>query len=255
MPAGRSSPSCNLVGSLEKLNETREELTRSERLAAIGQLTATVSHELRNPLGALPRPRWRCCSERHPRRRARTENWTASGNVRRCVRIIRIMLEFSRRPDVSIVPLALDAWITEQASDLRALSGVELALDLDCDRIIEADGERLRQVLVNLVQNAMQAVLERPAGAPPSRVAIATAAEGERAHAVTDNGVGMDDEVRRRLFEPLFSTKPFGLGLGLALVKRITERHGGNVSISSEPGRGTRVDITLPAAGEHADAA
>ncbi|WP_374250128.1 ATP-binding protein [Xanthobacter sp.] len=247
----------NLVGSLEKLNETREELTRSERLAAIGQLTATVSHELRNPLGTLTTSvavLQRAGTLAGERERGELDR--IQRNVRRCVRIIEDLLEFSRRPDVSMVPLALDAWITEQASDLRALSGVELALDLDCDRIIEADGERLRQVLVNLVQNAMQAVLERPAGAPPGRVAIATAAEGERVRiTVTDNGVGMDDEVRRRLFEPLFSTKPFGLGLGLALVKRITERHGGSVSISSEPGRGTRVDITLPSAGEHADAA
>lgn len=240
----------NLVGSLEKLYETREELTRSERLAALGQLTATVSHELRNPLGTLAtsvavlQRAGGMAGERE-----RSELDRIQRNVRRCVRIIDDLLEFSRRPNVTMVPLALDAWIVEQVADLRALSPVGLELELHCDRMIEADGERLRQVLVNLVQNAMQAVLERPAGAAPGWVAITTGCEGDNVRlTVADNGVGMSEEASQRLFEPLFSTKPFGLGLGLALVQRLVERHGGRVCVTSSPGEGTRVDILLPAA-------
>lgn len=240
----------NLVGSLEKLHQTREELTRSERLAAIGQLTATVSHELRNPLGTL------MSSVAVLKRTGRLDGEDAQGeldriqrNVRRCVRIIEDLLEFSRRPNVTMVPLALDAWIIEHAADLRSLSSVDLELELECDRMIEADGERLRQVLVNVVQNAMQAIQERTPPALTGKVVVATACEGDSVRiTVTDNGVGMNEEVRARLFEPLFSTKAFGLGLGLALVQRIVERHGGSVAIASEPGIGTRVDIRLPAA-------
>lgn len=240
----------NLVGSLEKLYETREELTRSERLAALGQLTATVSHELRNPLGTLATSvavLQRAGSLTGERERGELDR--IQRNVRRCVRIIDDLLEFSRRPNVAMVPLALDPWIAEQAGDLRALGPVPLELDLGCGGMIEADGERLRQVLVNLVQNAMQAVQERPANAPPGRVRLATAREGDQVViTVADNGAGMSAEVRARLFEPLFSTKPFGLGLGLALVQRITERHGGQVRVDSVPGTGTRVELRLPAA-------
>lgn len=240
----------NLVGSLEKLHETREELTRSERLAAIGQLTATVSHELRNPLGTLATSvavLQRAGDLSGERERGELDR--IQRNVRRCVRIIDDLLEFSRRPNVNMVPLALDPWIVEQAADLRALAPVNLDLELDCGEMIEADGERLRQVLVNLVQNGMQAVLARPAGSPPGRVAIATGRdEGTVLITVTDNGVGMSEAVRERLFEPLFSTKPFGLGLGLALAQRIIERHGGRVTVRSAPGAGTSVELRLPAA-------
>lgn len=248
----------NLVGSLEKLHETREELTRSERLAAIGQLTATVSHELRNPLGTL------MTSVAVLQRTGKLDGNPEQDeldriqrNVRRCVRIIEDLLEFSRRPNVTMVPLALDAWIVEQAADLRALSAVDLALELGCDRMIEADGERLRQVLVNVVQNAMQAIMERSSARPAGRVVISTACQGDTVRiTVKDNGVGMSEEVKARLFEPLFSTKPFGLGLGLALVRRIVERHGGSVSVVSWPEEGTSVDIRLPAGpSELADAA
>ncbi|ADH88497.1 integral membrane sensor signal transduction histidine kinase [Ancylobacter novellus DSM 506] len=248
----------NLVSSLEKLHATRAELTRTERLAAIGQLTATVSHELRNPLGTL------MSSVAVLKRTGKFDSHDVHDeidriqrNVRRCVRIIEDLLEFSRRPNVSMVPLALDAWIIEHLTDLKSLSPVHLELHLGCDRMIEADGERLRQVLVNVVQNAMQAVQECPSAARPGKVTIATACEDDRVCiTVSDNGIGMSEEVQARLFEPLFSTKPFGLGLGLALVRRIVERHGGSVRITSVEQEGTCVEIRLPAAsGEWADVA
>lgn len=242
----------NLVRSLEKLQVTRAELTRSERLAAIGQLTATVSHELRNPLGTL-------MSSVAVLKRigvrdtqgAQDEIDRIQRNVRRCVRIIEDLLEFSRRPNVSMVPLALDSWILEHAGDLCSTSSIALELHLGYGRMIEADGERLRQVLVNVVQNAMQAVQERAASEVAGKVVITTAADaGGVCITVTDNGIGMSEAVRTRLFEPLFSTKPFGLGLGLALVQRIVQHHGGRVEITSAPLQGTRVEIRLPGTGQ-----
>ena len=225
----------------------QDELGRTERLAAIGQLTATVSHELRNPLGTL------MSSVAILKRSTRSdpaidaEFDRVQRNIRRCVRIIDDLLEFSRRPNVAMAPLALDAWLYEQAADLSALAPVRLELDLSCDCMIEADGERLRQVLINLVQNGMQAVLER---APESggRVLVSTRCLGDEVLLrVVDDGIGMRDEVKSRLFEPLFSTKPFGLGLGLALVRRIVERHGGRLAILSQPDHGCTVEIRLSA--------
>jgi signal transduction histidine kinase len=237
----------NLVRSLEKLNETQDELARTERLAAIGQLTATVSHELRNPLGTLMSSVAILKRSTRPDTAIDGEFDRVQRNIRRCVRIIDDLLEFSRRPNVAMAPLALDAWLCEQAADLSALAPVRLELDLSCDRMIEADGERLRQVLINLVQNGMQAVLER-APASGGRVLVSTRCLGDEVLLrVVDDGIGMRDEVKSRLFEPLYSTKPFGLGLGLALVRRIVERHGGQLAIESQPNDGCMVEIRLPA--------
>jgi signal transduction histidine kinase/purine-cytosine permease-like protein len=237
----------NLVRSLEKLNETKDELARTERLAAIGQLTATVSHELRNPLGTLMSSIAILKRSSRPDPATDGEFERVQRNIRRCVRIIDDLLEFSRRPNVAMAPLALDAWLREQAVDLSALAPVRLELDLSCDRMIEADGERLRQVLINLVQNGMQAVQERAPGSG-GHVLVSTRCLGDEVLLrVVDDGIGMRDEVKSRLFEPLFSTKPFGLGLGLALVRRIVERHGGRLAILSQPNDGCTVEIRLPA--------
>jgi signal transduction histidine kinase/purine-cytosine permease-like protein len=236
----------NHVRSLEKLNDTKDELARTERLAAIGQLTATVSHELRNPLGTLMSSVAILKRSAHLDPGAVGELDRVQRNIRRCVRIIDDLLEFSRRPNVAMAPLALDAWLREQAVDLSGLAPVRLELELSCDRMIEADGDRLRQVLINLVQNGMQAVQER-VPASGGRVVVSTVALGDDVMLrVFDDGIGMTEEVKSRLFEPLFSTKPFGLGLGLALVRRIVERHGGQLAIVSRPNEGCMVEIRLP---------
>jgi signal transduction histidine kinase len=102
-------------------------------------------------------------------------------------------------------------------------------------------------VLINLVQNGMQAVQERAPGSG-GHVLVSTRCLGDEVLLrVVDDGIGMRDEVKSRLFEPLFSTKPFGLGLGLALVRRIVERHGGRLAILSQPNDGCTVEIRLPA--------
>jgi len=238
----------NLVASLEKLRDAQGELARTERLATIGQITATVSHELRNPLGSLMASvavLKRTPPDTSPGVRGELDR--IQRNIERCARIIEDLLQFSRRPRMALAPLAIDSWIEQNAADLRALSDVSLDLDLRSGRFIQADGERLRQALVNLVQNAMQAAAEQhPAG--EGKVLLSTENVGDVVRlSVIDNGVGMTEEVRARVFEPLFSTKTFGVGLGMAHVARIVERHAGTIVISSQPGKGSNVEVRLPA--------
>jgi signal transduction histidine kinase len=237
----------NLVVSLEKLRDAQGELANTERLATIGQITATVSHELRNPLGALTTsvavlkrsegkagPGWQGELDRIQR------------NVERCARIIEDLLQFSRRPHPDMAPLAIDSWIELHCAELRELSPVPVELDLRSGRVIQADGERLRQALVNLVQNAMQAIGEQPSR--EGKVVLSTENRGNVVClSVTDNGIGMTEEIRARVFEPLFSTKTFGVGLGMAHVARIIQRHSGTITVTSEPGEGSRVEVKLPA--------
>ena len=239
----------DLVTSLEKLHQTRHELAQTERLAAIGQLTATVSHELRNPLGTLVASvsvlnRYLDGTEPH----VRGELERIQRNVWRCVRIIEDLLEFSRNREATLRPIAIDNWIQQQIDEMRPTNGVRVSLDLASGAEVLIDGEKLRQAFGNILHNAFQAVECRDESKVGEQAVIVSTRNLERmvTLAVTDNGPGMSTEVKRRMFEPLFSTKAFGVGLGMPLVKRIAEQHGGRVDVDSEEGSGTTVTVLLP---------
>jgi len=239
----------DLVTSLEKLHETRHELAQTERLAAIGQLTATVSHELRNPLGTLMTSvsvltRHLDGTESH----VREELERIQRNVWRCVRIIEDLLEFSRKREATLRPVAVDDWIEQQIGEMQPTNSVQVHLDLASGAEVLIDSEKLRQAFVNILQNAFQAVECREERTGSEREVVVRTRNLARmvALSVKDNGSGMNTEVQRHMFEPLFSTKAFGVGLGMPLVKRIAEQHGGSIDVDSEEGRGTTVTILLP---------
>ncbi|SDR42717.1 His Kinase A (phospho-acceptor) domain-containing protein [Rhizobiales bacterium GAS113] len=239
----------DLVTSLEKLRAAQHELAQNERLAAIGQITATVSHELRNPLGTLVSSvEVLRRSLKAPQVRARSELERIQRNVRRCVRIIEDLLEFSRRQDLSLSPVAIDFWVKRQLGEQHGLDDIKLVLDLRSGETIQADGERLRQAFVNILQNATHAIEAQPRDGG-GLLTVRTQVEGQHVVlSVADNGCGMAREVSARIFEPLFSTKAFGVGLGMPLVKRIVEQHGGSIVIDSDEGSGTTVALHLPRA-------
>lgn len=239
----------DLVTSLEKLRETQNELAQTERLAAIGELTATVSHELRNPLGTLTASVSvlnRSVKGAEPQVREELER--IQRNVWRCVRIIEDLLEFSRKREAALQPVMIDDWVRQQIDEIEPTNGVSVSLDLAAQVHALIDSEKLRQAFVNILQNAFQAY--DCAGERSSRerevVVCTRKVEGMAVLSVSDNGPGMNAEVQNRMFEPLYSTKAFGVGLGMPLVKRIAEQHGGRVEVHSEEGRGTTVAIVLP---------
>jgi signal transduction histidine kinase len=239
----------DLVTSLEKLRDTQNELRQTERLAAIGQLTATVSHELRNPLGTLMTSvsvltRYLDGTEPH----VREELDRIQRNVWRCVRIIEDLLEFSRKRDATLRPVAVDTWIEQQIGEMHPANSVSVDLDLASGATVPIDSEKLRQAFINILQNAFQAVEANEARETgKSRIVVRTRNVGEMVElSVEDNGLGMSAEARRRIFEPLFSTKAFGVGLGMTLVKRIAEQHGGSVAVDSQQGKGTTVTMLIP---------
>lgn len=239
-----------LVSSLEKLTETRQELMQSERLATMGQVTATVSHELRNPLGTLSsslgvlRKVLRNADEE-----VREELDRMQRNIRRCVRIIEELLDFSREKTFNAHTVAMDRWLPAQLEDISLPEYVALKLDLASQASVRIDSAQFRQVLVNLIQNAHQAIAlrqsERPHG---GTITVRTRVEGSSfVLSVEDDGCGIPEEISDQIFKPLFSTKAFGVGLGLPLVKRIVERHRGSIDVASQWGSGTIVTIRLPA--------
>jgi signal transduction histidine kinase len=229
-----------------ELQAAQEEIVRRERLSVLGQLTATVAHELRNPLSAIRNTLF-TVKEAVGADRGDLDRplGRMERSILRCDRIINDLLDYTRAQDVRRRALNADAWVSETLAEQSIPADIALTSDLGApDCRISFDSERMRRVIVNLIDNAVHAMSDRPA---PRRIAIASGFDGEAYRlTIADSGTGIAPDILPRIFEPLFSTKPFGTGLGLPTVKQIVEHHGGEIAIDSAPGQGTRVVIRLP---------
>ena len=232
----------------EELRSTQAELVSKERLATLGLLTGVVSHELRNPLGTI---RTSAFTVREVTREHGLDlNQTLmriDRNVDRCDRIIEELLAYTRPPRGDTEEAPLDALVTEVLREsIRVPEGIQIATDLTGQAILSVDRERIRRAVINVIQNAVQAITEQ-AGRTQGSVRIATRCSGGRYEIlVRDDGPGIPEENRERLFEPLFSTKGFGVGLGLPIVKQIMEAHQGGIEIESDGHTGCTVRLWLP---------
>jgi signal transduction histidine kinase len=144
----------------------------------------------------------------------------------------------------------MDPWIAGQLKEYELPDFVRLRVDLRSKASAMIDSERLRQAIGNVLQNAHQAIsLREDQDLGQGEVRVATRViDGRFELAVTDNGAGIRADARDKIFTPLFSTKAFGVGLGMPLVKRIVERHHGGIDVKSAWGEGTTVTLWLPLA-------
>jgi PAS domain S-box-containing protein len=227
-----------------ELRDAQEQLVRQERLAMLGQVAGSIGHELRNPLGVISNVVYLLklsqpdADSKHMEYLDIIENET-----RTSVKIITDLLDFARiksinRESASILPL-----VHQTLDRYPAPPSVDVALDIASDvQPVFADPQHVIQVLGNLVTNAFQAM---PDG---GKLTICAAAEGEMIKiAVRDTGVGIPYENISKLFEPLFTTKFKGIGLGLAVSKKLIEANGGRIEAASEPGYGSTFTVFLPA--------
>lgn len=224
------------------------ELLKSERLSVLGQLTATVAHELRNPLSAIRNTLFTVKElaanggVKLDRPIARMER-----SIERCDRIISDLLEYTRNRELTRSGMRFDRWL----SDMLAEQSVTPPIVLDArygagEAMVSMDADRVRRVVINLVENAAQALAEMPPDRE-RRIAVRTAAvDGEVVLTIQDTGPGIAPDNLERIFEPLFSTKSFGTGLGLPTVKQIVNQHGGTIAVDSTLGEGTCVTVRLP---------
>jgi signal transduction histidine kinase len=234
----------------QQLEEAQEELLRQERLSALGQLTATVAHEIRNPLGTVRTAVFAIgdAIERQQMGRVERARQLAERNIVRCDDIIHELLDYSRDWTLRPQPTLIDAWLAE------VLDEQDFPEDVICIREFEAcieipiDQEHLRRAVVNVLENALDALQDD--GAVGNQLTVGTHVVGESdvrlEIRVRDMGPGIPPDVLNRVFEPLFSAKPFGVGLGLPIVKSIVEKHSGGVEVQSEMGQGTTVVLWLP---------
>jgi signal transduction histidine kinase len=231
-----------------ELKEAQEELIRRERLSILGQVTATVAHELRNPLATIRNTLYAARQasaaaavlERPFKRMERA--------LERCDLIIAELLDYTRVRELRSEIAAFDEWLGGVLDEQIPPSGIVLERDFRSGGAALAfDRDRLRRVVINLVDNAAQAITgaETPRAEP--RITVRTCLDEEHLElTIEDTGPGIRPEHLPKLFEPLFSTKSSGTGLGLPTVRQIVEQHGGDIRVDSTLGSGTRVIIRLP---------
>jgi len=232
-----------------ELKHAQEELLRSERLSVLGRLTATVAHELRNPLSAIRNSVYALRELIASKGLALDRPLTRiERSIGRCDSIVTDLLDYARSRQLQCAPQVLDQWLSDVLDEQKLPSHVKLTRDLGAPGVVAAfDPDRLRRVVVNLVDNAAQSMPDSERDARALEITVATRQNGDSIElVVTDTGPGIAPDVLPRIFEPLFSTKSFGTGLGLPTVKQIVEQHGGKIELSSELGVGTRAVVRLP---------
>ena len=250
-----------VIRDVSRLHQLEAEVRRGETLAAAGQIAVGLAHEIRNPLGAIRGAVQLMRRELGDDPRLGEYTDVLLKEVDRVNRILEMLLDISRPVTLRPVPLNVHqllervALLSEEMASQRAVQIVR-RYDPSLPPIL-ADEDRILQVFHNLVRNAVEAM------ATGGRLTLVTRlsmnplftkvdlGQGQRSMAeiqVIDEGQGIPEATRARLFTPFFTTKDKGLGLGLALCHRIIEEHRGGIQIASEPGRGTAVSCFLPIA-------
>ena len=227
----------------QELREAQEKLVRKEKLAILGQLAGGVGHELRNPLGVISNAVY-FLQMTLPDADETTKEYLEmiSEEVRNSTKIVSDLLDFSRtrlpeREEIAVSELVAE--VLEKRPPPEKMEVItELAPDLPP---VYVDPRQMGQVLVNLVTNAYQAMPEGGA-----LTISAQAEEGQVALSVADTGCGISKEHMAKLFEPLFTTRARGIGLGLAVSRILVEANGGSIEVESEVGQGSTFTVRLP---------
>ncbi|MEK7671311.1 MAG: ATP-binding protein, partial [Bacteroidota bacterium] len=243
------------------LEKAHRQLLRVEKMASLGNLASSVAHELNNPLEGIltfaklliKRIKKSSLKEEESKTYC-DELRLVADEAQRCGNIVKNLLVFSRQPSVSLQTVRLST-IVERCSLLMThhanMHGVELRTNNIEDDTLECDPNQLQQALLALIVNAVETMSANAEKAASGRVEIiaehASTADNLVLR-VTDNGIGMSEEVKAHIFEPFFTTKSEGkgVGLGLSIVYGIIERHHGHIEVESELGKGTTFRITLP---------
>lgn len=236
-----------LVKTFQDLSELvalREQVRQIDRLAAIGEMAATVAHEIRNPLGGIrgfAAFLARDIPEEDPKRRLVDKIQQGAKSLEK---VVNELLAYTRPVELELKPSGC-AQIVQSTLGFVEYDPAKVTLEVETDSHLRvlADADKIRQVLLNVLLNAVQSI----EGAGTVYINI-RADEHQVCFQVRDTGCGMDESQREKAFSPFFTTKEKGTGLGLAICQKIIEGHGGSIALESTPGKGTTVSIHLPRA-------
>ncbi len=232
----------------DELKEAQEHIVRSERLAAIGQMASGVGHELRNPLGAIKNAVFYVQRRIAKIDLAATEPRVVEflglidDEVNAANKVITDLLDFSRVARPAVSPVSITGIIEDSIKNIPAPENITIARHVD-DSLPMAmvDASQIRQVFTNIILNAIQAM---PEG---GRLDISAGSRGKFLEVeFADTGCGIPESAIGKIFDPLFTTKAKGIGLGLSVSRSILEKHGGDIRVESKTGKGTRFTVSLP---------
>jgi signal transduction histidine kinase len=239
-----------LETALNELHSAQESLVRREKLAMLGQLAGGVGHELRNPLGVMTNAIYYLLMVL---KEAPVDVKEYLGILRTQIalseKIIGDLLDFARvkQPQLETVPV--EKILREQIERVGDLNGVKLVEDIAPGLPpVRVDRVQIGQVVLNLFTNALQAIEGNNGKGGTLKVLARRGSNGYVRVEVSDNGVGMTPSQLDKIFEPLFTTKARGIGLGLAVSRSLIQANGGAITATSEEGKGSTLSIDLPAA-------
>lgn len=225
--------------------EKRDDEIVKEKLEILGRLTATIAHDVRNPLGTINTSVFSiktAIEKNQPERIERALN-LAERNIKKCDQILAQFVDITQQVQINIIPVKMDAWIKAFLEEQAFPPSIECIYDVGCDHELSVDPENLRRALTYIIKNAIQAMRDNASG----RLTVQTSMEEDSlVICVSDTGTGIPDDIFPRIFEPLFSSKSFGVGLGLTVAREIVEKHKGTITVESEAGSGTKVTLKIP---------
>ena len=252
-----------IIEDMTEIKQLRERLHRLDKLAALGEMAASLAHEIRNPLNGIEGFASLLERDLDPDDKRRTFARYIVEGVRALNQTVTDMLAYTRPQKLNVREVRVSdvidsvAMLVEEDVRKRGIEGIDIQADLDPQAdVIQADPDQLRQSLLNVMLNAVQVM---PNG---GKLRVFTRANGHRVVSATgnpeylerdtvqigvaDTGPGMDDEVKANIFNPFFTTRSEGNGLGLAIVHKIIDLHGGEIVVDSAPNEGTTFYINLP---------
>ncbi len=231
----------------QQLLQAQDELLRQEKLAVLGQVAGSVGHELRNPLGVMSNAVYYLETVLADADDSVKEYLNIIKNeIADSERIVSDLLDSVRAKPPQPETVAVGELMAQTLGKLTLPPSVTVTLDIPAaPPLLRVDAMQIQQVLRNLISNAVEAM---PDGGSLELGAVENRPDGTITVSVRDSGIGMTPEQLGKLFQPLFTTKARGIGLGLVVVKNLTQANGGVVAVQSEVGKGTTFIVTLPLA-------
>jgi signal transduction histidine kinase len=231
-----------------ELRELQGKLIAEERNATMTKLIAKISHELRNPLNGLNASLYIIRSKAGDDPKLTKAFDRSERTIKRCVNILGDLYDYTMTQDVNPRAVEIGTWCEEQLKQLRMPDDVRLEFENQAAGVIsQIDEQVLIKAIFKILHNAIRALTDEDLPRNDKRIRFVVRTNGDRVEIdVSDNGIGMPADVAHKAIEPLFSTRGFGVGLGVPFAEQSFRQHGGGLRLESNPGEGTTVTMWLP---------